>query len=209
MKTDELITLLAHQAGPAPKALAWRRLSPALLLGWLIALATALALIGPLPAWFYATPGLWIKLLYAGALAIATGFWLGKLGQPGAVASWQPRLLLISIVLMAMAGVWVGLTANDSRAELLGKDWLGCLRNIPLFAVPALIGALWALRGLAPTHLRLCGFVAGITAGATGALAYAFTCTETSPAFVAIWYSAGILLSGGLGTMLGPKFLRW
>ena len=42
-----------------------------------------------------------------------------------------------------------------------------------------------------------------------GAFGYALSCTELSPAFVAIWYSLGIGLAGALGAALGPWTLRW
>jgi hypothetical protein len=46
-------------------------------------------------------------------------------------------------------------------------------------------------------------------AGALGALGYALSCEESSPAFVAVWYTAGVALVGLLGAALGPRVLRW
>jgi hypothetical protein len=76
-------------------------------------------------------------------------------------------------------------------------------------SLPALVGALWALRGLAPTRPGAAGLAAGLLAGALGALGYSLACTELSPAFVAFWYSLGIGLAGALGAVLGPWVLRW
>jgi hypothetical protein len=42
-----------------------------------------------------------------------------------------------------------------------------------------------------------------------GASGYALACPEASPAFVAVWYSLGVLLTGLLGAALGPRLLRW
>jgi hypothetical protein len=56
-----------------------------------------------------------------------------------------------------------------------------------------------------PTRLR----AAGLLAGAVGAFGYAFACIEQSTAFVALWYSLGIGMSGALGAALGPRVLRW
>jgi hypothetical protein len=42
-----------------------------------------------------------------------------------------------------------------------------------------------------------------------GALGYSVACTEESIAFVATWYSLGILLTGLAGAALGPRVLRW
>jgi hypothetical protein len=41
------------------------------------------------------------------------------------------------------------------------------------------------------------------------ALGYSFACPETSLTFVAIWYTAGIVLAGLVGRVLGPVVLRW
>ncbi len=78
-----------------------------------------------------------------------------------------------------------------------------------VLSLPALAGALWAVRGLVPTQLRAAGFNAGLMAGALGAMGYALVCPEVSATFVAVWYSLGILLTGLLGTFLGPRLLRW
>jgi hypothetical protein len=71
------------------------------------------------------------------------------------------------------------------------------------------ITTFWALRQLAPTRLTLAGALAGLFAGGAGAFVYAFHCPETAAPFVALWYSAGILLTAGLGALLGPRLLRW
>jgi hypothetical protein len=78
-----------------------------------------------------------------------------------------------------------------------------------LLSLPALAGALWVLRSLAPTRPRAAGFAAGLFAGAAGAFGYAFACVEESAAFIALWYSLGIALAGALGALLGPRVLRW
>ena len=76
----------------------------------------------------------------------------------------------------------------------------------------AIVAAVVALRGkarLAPTRLTLAGALAGLFAGGMGAFVYAFHCPETAAPFVALWYSAGILLTTALGALLGPRLLRW
>jgi len=75
---------------------------------------------------------------------------------------------------------------------------------------PPLAPGWWRVwRALAPTRLRLAGFAAGLLAGAIGAAGYALSCTEESTAFIAVWYSAGIVLTGLLGGALGGRLLRW
>jgi hypothetical protein len=65
------------------------------------------------------------------------------------------------------------------------------------------------LRGGAPSNLGVTGFIAGIAAGASGAWVYSWFCTENGLPFVTLWYSLGILLTGAIGALLGPRLLRW
>jgi hypothetical protein len=211
MKTNDLIELLAAGAGPAPRAVAARRLAPAAALGVLASAAGALVILGPIPAELFATPAPWMKLAYAGALAGAAAWLAARLGRPIARTSGPVRALLLVVAAMVLLGALTLLaTPVGARlATVLGHSWARCPFNVLVLSLPALAGALWALRGLAPTRPRAAGLAAGLLAGGLGAFGYALSCTELSPAFVAIWYSLGIALAGGLGAALGPRVLRW
>ncbi len=211
MKTDTLIELLARGAGPAPRAVAARRLVPAALLGLLLSGALALALIGPVPAAMYATPAPWIKLAYAAALAAGAGWLTARLARPVARLALPRRAVLAAVGAMALLGVasLLALPPGQRLTALLGHSWLSCPWNVLALSLPALAAALWAVRGLAPTRLRAAGFAAGLLAGAVGAAGYALSCQEASPAFIAVWYSLGIGATGLLGALLGPRVLRW
>lgn len=211
MNTDALINMLARGAGPAPRALLARRLVPTLIGGLLLGVLLAVGLLGPVPQALLAEPGPWIKLAYAGALAAAASWWLGRLGQPAAPAKSPARMAALVLLLMAVLGGFTLAAAPeaDRMALLMGRTWSRCPFIVAGLSLPTLAGALWVLRGMAPTRLRLAGFAAGLLAGAVGAFSYAFHCPELSPAFIAVWYSAGILLAGGLGAVLGPRLLRW
>lgn len=211
MKTDALIDMLARGAGPAPQAVAARRLWPAAALGLLASAAMALTLFGSIPTLMYATPAPWIKLAYAAALALAAGWLTAGLSRPVARLVAPRRVLLAVVVVMAVLGAWavLGTDPGGRLTVVFGESWLTCPMNILVFSVPALGGTLWAVRGLAPTRPRAAGFAAGLLAGAVGAVGYALACREVSPAFVAVWYSLGITLTGVLGAILGPRVLRW
>ncbi|MFY9461511.1 MAG: NrsF family protein, partial [Aquabacterium commune] len=75
MKTDALIDMLARDAGPAPRALAARRLSPAAVAGLLVSAGVAVAWFGAIPAQMFATAVPWTKMAYAASLALAAA-WL-------------------------------------------------------------------------------------------------------------------------------------
>ncbi len=211
MRTDELIQMLARQAGPAPRVLAARRLGVALAGGSVLALAAALLAIGPVPAALFAEPGPWFKLAYGLALMAAAGVWTLRLGQPGAPARAPARVAAVVVTVVLVIGLLSLLAepAGERLAALLGHSWARCPLLVFGLSLPTLAGGLWALRGLAPTQPRRAGLAAGVLAGAVGAVAYAFACDELAPSFVAAWYSAGIVLAGALGAWLGPRWLRW
>jgi hypothetical protein len=206
-----LIDMLARNAGPAPRALAARRLVPAAGGGMLLSTAAALAFLGPIPSTLFATAAPWMKLAYGGALALATGWLAARLSQPAAPVSWPQGLVIAVLLLMAAAGA-ASLVAEPPGARvqaLLGPSWLSCPWSVLVLSLPALAAALWAVRGLAPTRPRAAGWAAGLMAGSVGAIGYALACPEASPAFVAVWYTLGIALTGCLGAVLGPRVLRW
>ena len=211
MKTDTLIELLARDAGPAPRALAARRLWPAALLGLLVSACAAIAVFDAIPAALYATPAPWIKLASAGALALAAGGLSARLSRPAAPLAGTPRAVAAVVLAMAALGA-ISLAAEPAGsrlAALLGHSWWSCPVSVLVLSLPALAAALWAVRGLAPTRPRAAGFAAGLLAGSVGACGYALSCPEVSPAFVAVWYTLGIGLTGALGAALGPRVLRW
>ena len=115
------------------------------------------------------------------------------------------------VVVVWIVAILIVVTAapQDRLPVILGHSWRSCPFNILLLAVPGLIVIFWAVKGLAPTSLRLGGAASGLLASSIAAVAYCFHCPEMSPAFWSIWYMAGMLLPAALGTVLGPKFLRW
>lgn len=211
MKTENLIELLAKGAGPAPVAVAARRLWPVAVLGVLLSAGLALSIFGPIAAPAYGTPALWVKLAYTSALAGTAGWLAARLSRPVARLAWPSLALLVVIAAMALLGalsMWAA-PAGDRLGWLFGRTWRSCPWNVLAISLPVLAGTLGALRGLAPVRPRAAGFASGLLAGAIGALGYALACPEVSPTFVAIWYSLGIALTGMFGAMLGPGVLRW
>jgi hypothetical protein len=211
MKTQALIDMLARGAGPAPRALAARRLSPAAAAGLLVSAWLAIATFGVIPPTLFATSTPWTKIAYAVALALAAGWWTARLSQPGA-SFVRPQRATAAVVLAMLALGGVSLIAEPPGARLaalLGHSWTSCPWSVLMLSLPALAASMWAVRGLAPTRPRAAGFAAGLLAGSVGAFGYALSCPEASPAFVAVWYTLGIALTGALGAALGPLALRW
>jgi hypothetical protein len=211
MKTDTLIDLLARNAGPAPRAPALRRLSPAALAGLVVSALAAITWFGAIPAPMFATAVPWTKMAYAGALALAAGWLTARLSRPAAPLRWPQRVTVAVVGVMAvMGGVSLVYEPSGGRVQaLLGHSWSSCPWSVLALSLPGLAAALWAVQGLAPTRPRAAGFAAGLMAGSVGAFGYSLSCPEASSAFVAMWYTLGMALTGAVGALLGPRVLRW
>ena len=211
MKTDTLIDMLSRNAGPAPRALAARRLSPAAMAGLLVSAFAAITWFGAIPAPMFATAVPWTKTAYAGALALAAGWLTARLSRPAAPLQ-RPQSVIVAVVLVMAVVGGASLVSEPSGGRvqaLLGHSWSSCPWSVLALSLPGLAAALWAVRGLAPTRPRAAGFAAGLMAGSVGAFGYSLSCPEVSSAFVAVWYSLGIALTGAVGAVLGPRVLRW
>jgi hypothetical protein len=211
MKTDNFIDMLARDAGPAPRALVAKRLSPAAAAGLVASVIAAINVFGLIPADMFATAVPWTKMAYAGALATSAGWLTARLSQPAApIVQPQHALAAVLATMAVVAFVFlVSQPEGDLASALLGQSWSSCPFNVLALSLPALGAALWAVRGLAPTRPRAAGLAAGLLAGSLGAFGYSLSCPEASPAFVAIWYSLGVALTGAVGAALGGLVLRW
>lgn len=211
MKTDEFIDFLARQAGAAPERTVARTLGTALVAGALSSLVLVWAIKTPVPATFWLTPAPWLKLIYGSVLAATALWWTARLARPGTLPRAVPVVLpvVIAVMLSLALVTYVGTPASARVGSLMGSDPLGCILNVAMSALPVAAAFCFALRRLAPTHLRSAGAAAGLAAGAVGSVAYSLSCTEAGVPFVAVWYTAGMLAVAGAGALLGPRLLRW
>jgi hypothetical protein len=213
MKTDELIQSLSGDLSPvAPGAVA-RRIGLGLSGGALASTAIMLAWLGLRPdiVQAVATPMFWMKVGYAALTGLALAAVLTRLSRPAVrvgalvLVAGAPLAVVVAMALFRMANA-----PPDGRHELLmGHSSFLCPWRILVIGLPLLAGAVWAVRGLAPTRLALAGLVAGGCAGALAAAIYAFACNETSAPFLAVWYTLGMALVAGLGALAGARLLRW
>jgi hypothetical protein len=213
MRTDELVAMLAAGAGRVAPGAVSRRFALALAGGALGALLLMTATLGVRPdiAAAAALPMFWIKLAFPAALVAGGAFAVSRLGRPGVGLHRAPWLLAVPLVAMwSLAAVQLAAAAPPQRAALLmGETWQSCPLAIALLSLPALVAALWAMKGLAPTRLALAGGAAGLLAGAVGALVYALHCPEMAAPFLSLWYVAGMLIPAAAAALLGPRLLRW
>ncbi|MEN9313944.1 MAG: hypothetical protein RIS35_337 [Pseudomonadota bacterium] len=173
--------------------------------------ALASLTIGTLPRAMFLTPAPWIKLVYALSLTAAAAFLTARLARPPARLKAPVATIFFIVLVMLFTGVVsLGRAPVDARLTvLLGQTWWMCPWLLAGFSLPALGGTLWAVRGLAPTRPERAGLAFGLLAGCFGAAGDALACPESSPTFVAVWYTVGIGLTTALGRALGPTVLRW
>lgn len=213
MKTNELISMLAHGAGTVEHDVLARRYWMAL--GWaafvtvlLMALWLGVRRDIAAAAWW---PMFWVKLAFPALMLLSAVMAVLRLSRPGAPLGWTPLIALAAVAVMVTFAVWSLLnSAPEGRERLIyGVSWTVCPFYIAALSVPAWVSAFCAMRGAAPTRPILAGAFCGLLAGAMGALAYALYCPEMAAPFIAIWYLAGMLAPAVAGALLGPLLLRW
>ena len=212
MRTDDLIADLSGRLEPVRYGALMRMLILAVLLGLVASTILMLSVLGLRHdiASAMMSFGMWTKLVYTFAFALA-GFWLvERAGTPGADMAPPARMLALPVLVIALlAAAQLLAPGADMPRLILGHSSRVCAIRVILTALPTLAATFWALRRMAPTRLTLAGVGAGLFAGAAGAFVYSFHCTESSAPFIGIWYSLGILLTAAIGGFLGRNLLRW
>jgi hypothetical protein len=211
--TDDLIAGLTAEVPKVAPGAVGRRVALGLGLGGLGSAAVMLAWLGPRPdlAQAVMTPMFWMKFGYAALTGLILAGVLVRLAKPAArigslaVAAAAPFALVGAMAAMRFAQA----PPEAHQAMLMGHSSMICPWRILAIGLPLLAGAVWAVRGLAPTRLGLAGLAAGGCAGALGAMIYSFACNETSAPFLAIWYTLGMALVAALGAAAGSRLLRW
>lgn len=211
--TEDLIRSLCADVKPLRRGAAQLRLLAGIGAGALLALlALSLLLAAPLSAVEYTgVPAFTMKLAFSVAMATATGILLLASGRPGQRIGMRLLWVIVPVLLVAAIAVMeLMMKAPQFREQtLLGSTWQTCVLAIAGLSLPVLAGIVWAFRRLAPTNLRLAGLLAGLASGSAAAVVYALFCPETTAAFLATWYTIGILGAGMIGLLVGPRLLRW
>ena len=213
MTTDDLINALARDLRPVSPGALGRLLALALAPGLVLSAALIFFAHGLRPDLSTALhlPAFWVKSFYPLLLALTGIGALMIVARPGGVPrSCGIAALFIYLILVAL-GLWQlhASPASDYPALIFGISSWFCPLIILGAGLPVFAANIWFLRRAAPTHLRLAGFVAGITAGAVGAWTYSWGCIENGLPFVALWYTLGIVLCGILGALTSRSLLRW
>jgi len=156
-------------------------------------------------------PPVMLKHVFPVLIAIAALGAVLTLARPeGRLGSWRPALLPAPALVAAAFAVTAARTPMPAwGTAVMGSTAAECLSLIIVISLPILAGTLWALRRGASTRPRVAGAMAGLLSASTGAAIFAFHCIEDSPMFYGTWYVLAIALVTLLGTLLGPRTLRW
>lgn len=213
MKTEDLISMMASGVAPVDRRLPVKQMAQALALGGLASLLMMLKIYGLRPdlAVMLSVPLFWIKLAFPTTLALGAMLVLRRLVRPGLRVGSRWAGIAVPSLAVWLGGALVLLSAPVAQRLplLMGISWRSCPFNIALLSIPLFIGIFWAVRGMAPTRLRLTGAVAGLLAGATATMVYCLHCPEMGVPFWGVWYFLGILIPAAVGLLLGPRLLRW
>jgi len=213
MKTDQLINMLSTNVEPVKSGQLKKTLILTLVVGGLAAFFMMLATVGlraGAGGWFH-SGFMILKLVFMLILISAGTALLAKLIRPGQNGRKLYTVIFLSFLAVGLAGI-CALALEPPTAwdrMIMGTEWTTCVFCIPLFAILPFATLIWGLRRGAPTNLRRTGAIAGLVAGALGAVAYAFHCPDDSLPFIALWYGVMVALCAWIGAMLGPRLLRW
>ena len=214
MQTDDLIRSLASGTlEPVGRRFAVTRITVSLALSAGVVAVAIMASIGLRHDLLAAMAGemFWIKLGYVASIllvALPVGV---AMRRPDADVSRAWLMLVVPFTLI-MIGALVERAAQpvDLRiASMLGQSWRQCPLLIAGFSLPIFASLIFAFRRFATTRPAITGGFLGIASGAAAACLYCLHCPESSLAFVAIWYSLGVLLAGMIGFVTGSRLLRW
>jgi len=213
MKTEQVISLLAAGLVPQSRRAVLHRFCIALAVGAkgaIVALIVSRGAQPDLPR-LLNTPLFWGKLAFPLLTAVAAILVATRLAIPGASPGRAWLLLAAPYAAIWAVAIAVLATAPAGAREALifGHTWRQCPVLIALFSVPCYLALTWAMRGLAPTRLRLSGGAIGLLSGALATLAYVLRCPETSVPFWASWYSVGMAIPALAGCLFGRVSLRW
>jgi hypothetical protein len=213
MRTDQLIPLLTAGLLLQDRHAILRRFCIALSIGAVaavVALVSSLGIRPDLPE-LLATPFFWGKLAFPLLMAFAAALVAARLAIPGASTrrAWLLLIACYAAIWVVALAVLVAAPADTRLALLFGHTWSSCPVYIALLSVPCYLALSWAMRGLAPTRLRLAGMAVGLLSGAIGTLAYVLRCPEMSVPFWALWYSIGMAIPMFAGCLLARVSFRW
>lgn len=213
LRTNDLIDILAAAQQRQPRQPPALGIAAGGVVGVCLAVALTSATLGFRSdlATTLAHPAVWLKLCITSVIVVSAGFAAQRLSLPGRdwrVAKYVLGITFAAVMLWAVVDLMTKPISDWARC-IEGRDWSTCLMAIPLLSLAPMLAMGAAMRRLAPTQLKLAGALLGLASGAVAAMAFSLYCRDDAVSFVAIWYGASVASSALIGSVLGPKLLRW
>jgi hypothetical protein len=207
---EALIRELADDLAPAPRLASARGAGLAWLAASLLFVALATLATGPLRpgalGQLVAEPGFGLDVLLGLAAGAAAILGLMRLRIPGLASGPRGAAPALGLLL-----AWCGLLLlawldGSTPASALGAR-PGCWLQVVLFSLAPLAAALFLARRAAPLERAWTGLLAGLAAGALGALAMELACMH-HPLHALSAHLSPILLVAAAGAVAGRLVLR-
>jgi len=213
MSREDLIASLTEDLTPV------RRVKPAEGIA-LIAFATIIALVasiavyewwdgilaGEASGYFIITHGLLLVLGAASTAALVSGA-MPRVGARASAPLWSAIMLGI-----LPAGAIINLLSGNGDYAHEGLNdpvaYMCTMASLSAGALVLIAAVLWLRRG-APVSIERSAWLAGLTAGSLGALAYGITCPLDTFSHVGIWHVAPVAISTVIGRIVVPPLIRW
>ncbi len=213
MKTDDLVAVLATDAGPIDTASLTRATGLAGLAGLALASGALLLTLGLRTdlAAVLMTPPLLAKFALGGSVAGFALLAFERSLRPGRTVSGALALVLLPLAAVfawALATL-AGRPTGDWAGLVFGQTWGACVVFVTLYALLPFAALLALARRGAPVKPRLSGLAAGLGSAGLATIAYALHCPEDALPFIAAWYPLAMAIAAGLGALAGPRLLRW
>lgn len=145
------------------------------------------------------------------AAGIAAAWSALRMGLPGVgrdYGGW--RWAVGALLALPLAALFVFFGEGHAAAETVHRGFdVHCLAQGLVSGLG--VGAalfLW-LKGGAPTSPTRASWVIGIAAGAAGATIVALLCSSDDLVHITLWHASAVPVSGIVGRLLLPRFLRW
>lgn len=150
-------------------------------------------------------------IVFAVSLASIAIFVVRDLSIPGRQQRIATPVVAIPFAaLAALAAHEIGSTSWDGGpVHLQHENWITCLWQTSLLAVPAYVILAVAVRSLAPTNLRRAGMFVGLLSAGIAALGYVLHAPESDIIFSAVVYGVSAIVMAFFGASVGYRLLRW
>lgn len=210
MSNDALIMDLSDHLAPVQRRSVFGDAALLLAFGFVeLVLFLKLGLMRPDMGQVIGSPYMLWKLGGLGLLAVISGVVAVRSFSPPALPRRGLRGALALAGVTAIAGAALGFghegTLIDRLAPVHGMICSLCIvvLSLPMMGMMAVL-----MRRAAPAHPAGSALMAGMAAGAWGALVFAFCCPVNDPLYVAVWYSVACAAVAALSRWLLPKGFR-